>query len=111
MSVLAYCVMPDHLHLLVEGQTERAALKAFVKLAKQRTGFAFKRRYGAVLWQEGYYEHVLRDEEPTPAVVAYIVDNPVRKGLVETPADYPYWGSSAYSREEVLGFVGESRDR
>lgn len=111
MAVLAYCIMPDHLHLLAEGQSERAELTAFVKLAKQRTGFAFKQRYGALLWQPGYYEHVLRDEETTPAIVAYIVNNPVRKHLVENPADYPYWGSPAYSRAEVLRFIGETRDR
>ena len=42
------------------------------------------------LWQDGYYEHLLRDEETTPSVVAYIIGNPVRSHLVEDPAQYPF---------------------
>src|SRR4051812_28926783 len=42
-SVVAYCVMPDHVHLLVVAQSESANLPRFVKHAKQVTGFAYRR--------------------------------------------------------------------
>lgn len=109
MAIVAYCLMPDHIHLLVEGTRPDARLTAFIKLAKQHSGFAFKQRYRAQLWQAGYYEHVLRGDESTPAIVAYIVNNPLRRGLVEHPAEYPFWGSSVYSREEILEFIGARR--
>lgn len=37
-AVLAYCIMPDHAHLLVEGIDDEADLLRFAKLAKQRSG-------------------------------------------------------------------------
>lgn len=52
-----------------------------------------------------YYERVLRDAEPPWNVARYIVNNPILAGLVERLEDYPWWGSQAYSRREVLEFV------
>jgi REP element-mobilizing transposase RayT len=105
-TIVVYCAMPDHLHLLVDGDNDGADLKAFMKLAKQRAGYRFKRRSRCPLWQEGYYEHVLRDEEKTEAVVFYIIANPVRKGLVDNIIEYPHWGSMRYSRQELIRSIG-----
>jgi putative transposase len=109
IAIVAYCVMPDHVHLLVDGESDDADLTQFVKLAKQHTGYWFKRKQGKRLWQKGYYEHVLRDEERTENVVLYIIANPVRKNMVERPLDYPHWGSGLYSREELLHSIGLQR--
>jgi putative transposase len=88
-----------------------ADLKVFVKLAKQCSGYEFKKYCGKRLWQKGYYEHVLRDAEKTEEVIEYIVSNPVRGKLVENPGDYPYWGSTVYTREEILDFIGWASHR
>ena len=45
------------------------------------------------LWQSGYYEHQLRGSEDLAKQARYLVDNPVRKGLVATLEDYPFWWS------------------
>ena len=60
MTIVVYCVMPDHIHLLVDGDQDGADLRAFMKLAKQRAGFRFKQQYRRPLWEDGYYEHVPR---------------------------------------------------
>jgi REP element-mobilizing transposase RayT len=101
--------MPDHLHLLVDGQHEGSELLPFMKIAKQRTGYAFKQRTGKRLWQAGYFEHILRNEERTEDVVFYIIANPIRKHLVESVLDYPFWGSQVCSREDLLRSVGLRR--
>ena len=45
-AILAYCVMPDHVHLLVEAVVERADLRRFAAGAKQRSGLVeFPRQY------------------------------------------------------------------
>ena len=88
-EIAAVC-MPDHIHALFEGQRDDAAFIPFMKVLRQRTCREYKSLCGRNLWQDGYYEHVLRDEETTPSVVAYIVGNPVRSGLVQTPGEYPY---------------------
>src|SRR6185437_113483 len=43
--VVAYCAMPDHWHLLVDGATDRASLTRFAKLTKQRAGYRFKKQF------------------------------------------------------------------
>ena len=106
IAIPVYLLMPDHAHLLVDGENEGSDLKAFVKLAKQQSGYEFKQKYKERLWQEGYYDHVLRDAERTEEVITYIVNNPVRAKLVKNPDDYPYWGSTVYTRKEILEFIG-----
>ena len=97
--------MPDHLHILATGLTDAADMTAFMKQAKQQSGWEYRQATRCYLWQEGFYDHVLRDEDAPPAVIRYIIDNPLRAGLVGSPSEYPFWGSQIYSREEVLEFV------
>ncbi|MBE0434046.1 transposase, partial [candidate division WOR-3 bacterium] len=92
-KVWAYCFMPDHLHLLVEGSDDSSNFRKFISSFKQDTGFSYKKRSGLRLWQTNYYEHVLRNEEYTDAVAKYIFNNPVRKGLVEDYRKYALLGS------------------
>jgi REP element-mobilizing transposase RayT len=101
-ALLAYCLMPDHAHLLVEGKSEQANLKQFAKLVRQRTAIAYTQMSGQRLWQSGFYERVLRDEEATPDIVRYIVGNPVRAGLTGSVADYPFSGSDACDVRVIL---------
>ena len=104
-ELTAYCFMPDHWHGLVTALSEDADLKRYVSDAKQRSAWHFSRSRKRPLWQRGYYERVLRDEETTPEVIEYIVNNPVRAGIVTRPLDYPHWGSGRFSREELLEFI------
>jgi REP element-mobilizing transposase RayT len=101
-AVLAYCLMPDHVHLLLEGVVGPADLGEAMRSWKQRTGYEWKRRCGVPLWQEGFHDRVLREEDDTPAVIRYVLENPVRAGLVAAAADYPWIGSSRYTVAELL---------
>jgi REP element-mobilizing transposase RayT len=104
-AVLAYCLMPDHAHLLVEGIDDEADLLRFAKLAKQRSGALYRRTHEQRLWQEGYFERVLRDDDNGRALARYIIDNPVRKQLVASPHEYPHLGSSTWTIDELLESV------
>ena len=44
-AILAYCFMPDHAHVLVEGLADAADLRRFVKLARQRSGAVYARTH------------------------------------------------------------------
>ena len=92
-SIWAYCFMPDHVHLLVEGLDSHSDMRRFVSLFKQKTGYWYRRAHNERLWSSNYYEHVLRDDEATIAVAKYIIQNPVRQGIVEHYDSYPYSGS------------------
>jgi len=102
-AILAYCFMPDHVHLLVEGTTARADLRRVAKRLKQGSGQAWKFRTGSRLWQEGYYDHVLRPQDDAKSVVRYIVENPVRAALVARVSDYPHLGSDLWTLDELIG--------
>jgi putative transposase len=104
-AVLAYCFMPDHLHTLLEGQAERADFRLYMHAFKQRSAFNWKRAYGRPLWERSYFEHVLRDDESATTVARYIVDNPVRAGLIASPADYPFSGSGILKMEDLVESV------
>src|SRR5436190_15961649 len=104
-AVIAYCFMPDHVHLLVAGDRADADLKRFTKSAKQYSGFYFRRTTGQTLWQRYGFERVLRNEEATAAVARYTIANPVRAGIVQSPSAYPFWGSFLYTREALLEFI------
>jgi putative transposase len=110
VAVHAYCVMKDHVHLLVRGLEERTDLRGFMKDLKQRTGWWFRRDRDARLWQVSYYDHVLRPEEGTAGVLAHIVNNPVRDGLVAAPLEYPLWGSFTHSREQIVDLIAGADD-
>jgi REP element-mobilizing transposase RayT len=91
-EVMAYCLMPDHVHVLIRGTTANADLVKFVKHFKQLTGFAFKKRTGRQLWHRSFHDYVLRGEDDVDDIAAYIFHNPVRAGLVASAAEYAYSG-------------------
>jgi putative transposase len=93
ISVRAYCVMPDHVHFLAEGLTAASNLIRFVKGFKQATAYACRASVRGPLWEKSFYDHVLRTRDSGDSVAWYIWMNPVRKGLCEDPADYPFSGS------------------
>jgi len=97
-SALAYCFMPDHVHLLLAGQ-EASSLRNFARHFKQISGYRFKRKHGASLWQISYYDHVLRREEDVEQIAAYIWDNPVRAAMVESRLEYPFSGPRELMRQ------------
>jgi putative transposase len=105
-EVLAYCLMPDHLHLVLEGTSDDADLREAVRAWKQRTGYDWKQRTGARLWQPGYHDRVLREGDDARLVVRYVLNNPVRAGLVRTAGEYPWLGSLRYTLAELREYAG-----
>jgi len=93
MEVLAYCFMPDHLHLLLEAK-EGSTLIRFMKAFKQMSAYRYRRTFNQPLWQKEYYDHVLRKEEDVGTVAQYILQNPVRAGLVKSFQEYPCLGGT-----------------
>ena len=73
-----------------------------MKTCKQKSGHAYKQNRHRRLWQPSYFDRVLRDEATDLFVIRYILENPVRAGLVERCEDYPYLGCSLMSIPEML---------
>jgi len=97
--------MPDHLHLLIEAESEASDCLQFITRAKQFSGYYYARRVGGRLWQRYGFEHTLRSNEATLFVARYILENPVRANLVPRVEDYPFVGSCVYTVREILDAV------
>jgi len=69
---------------------------------KQKAGFHLRKRCGLFKWQKDFYDHIIRQNENLITQIRYILDNPVRKGLVDNWNDYPLKGSIGVKLEEVL---------
>lgn len=96
-SLLAWCVMPNHAHVLLTPHLE------LWKITKGIKGFTARKinrelhRTGNPLWQDESYDHWIRDEEELLRVVHYIEMNPVKAGLCAQAADWEF--SSARLRQ------------
>jgi len=86
-----YVVMDDHVHFLMllrEGFTLPRVLDSFKTYTATRINQILGRK--GIFWQEGYYDHAIRDESDFWACLNYMHNNPVRRGWVERPEDYAY---------------------
>ncbi|MCB2256537.1 transposase [Pseudomonas chlororaphis] len=88
---LAWVVMPEHFHWLVE--LERSTLPGLMLATKSRSARAINARLGRCgrLWQKGFHDRAIRHEKDLQAVARYVVANPPRAGLVKRLHDYPLW--------------------
>jgi putative transposase len=88
---LAWVVMPDHLHWL--GTLQSGNLPALMQRVKGHSAISINRALCSQgqIWQKGFHDHALRNEEDLQTVARYVVANPLRAGLVERIGDYPLW--------------------
>ncbi|MBA1205303.1 transposase [Pseudomonas capeferrum] len=88
---LAWVLMPDHLHWLIE--LKEVTLATLMRRFKSRSTHALYKscNYRGTVWQRGYHDRGLRKDEDVLKVARYIAGNPLRAGLVEHIGDYPHW--------------------
>lgn len=93
-QMLAWVLMPDHVHWLIQlGETdELSGLVNRLKSASSRMA-AKTAALDDCIWFPGFHDHGIRAEEDLAAVARYIVANPLRAGLVEHVANYPFWNA------------------
>ena len=92
IGLFCYCIMPDHLHLLLSLNDQYPKrlqdwVAAFKRYTAKRIFELYKVR---PLWQKNFYDRIVREEESFRDIAAYIVHNPVRKGIVSEWELYPY---------------------
>lgn len=94
-TTLAYVLMPDHLHWLVQLHT--SVLPSLVQRYKSCSATAINETRatpGTRVWQAGYHDQAVRDGQDTRALARYIVANPLRAGMVGNVGDYPHWDAA-----------------
>jgi len=91
-ALTAWCIMPDHLHLLgyvhAPGGSTWRMMESIRRLSARllaRLGLP------TPIWQRDFWDRHVRDHENLVEVIDYILDNPIRVGLCARREDWPHW--------------------
>ena len=100
VAVWAYCLMPNHVHLVLVPSTEDG-LRLAVGEAHRRYSrhVNFREDWRGHLWQDRFGSCVM-DEEHLLAATVYVERNPVRAGLCKSPWQYRWSSASAHVRKQ-----------
>lgn len=102
LEVYAYCLMDNHVHLLVKEGEELG-----ISIKRITVGYVLfhNKKYGRTghLFQNRYHSEVVADDRYLLAVTRYIHRNPVKAHLVSDPAEYPY---SSYKNYQIAFDTG-----
>ena len=91
LSLLGYCLMPDHLHLLLSPSERSGSLIDVIRDFKSyTTRMAWSCGWSGRLWARSFHERAVRTESELMEICRYMLANPVKAGLVEAAEDYPY---------------------
>ena len=91
---IAYVVMPNHVHLLIQPLVPLKRITAGIKGVSSRGANRILGRVGRTFWQVESFDHWVRNEAGGAKIREYIENNPVKGKLVERPEDWP-WSSAA----------------
>ena len=99
-NIVAWVVLPDHLHLLLNYQG------ADVSLAMRRFKLSFSMSVRGRLgmrsgrnWQNRFWDHLIRDERDFQSHLDYIHYNPVKLGVTDNPHEYPHSSLGEFSKQ------------
>lgn len=95
--LIAWCIMPNHVHVLIEMMGE--SLSKIVHSWKSYTAHRANKLLGrsGAFWGPDYFDRYIRNERHLNATVEYILRNPVRAGLVDVPEEWPWAGYTGYT--------------
>jgi putative transposase len=113
LRVLAYCLMPNHIHLVAVPERDESLALVLCPLQSQHAQRVNQiRRLDGHLWHSRYYSCAL-DDHHTWAAIRYVELNPVRAGLAERPEEFEWSSARAHCglRDDILlwdGFPGRA---
>lgn len=111
-DLFAAVVMPDHVHLALAPAMTRDGpfrIPDIMQAIKGTSAHSINRHFGrkGKVWQEESFDWALRREEALAAKIEYMMDNPVRAGLVSNPLDYKWLWRKTHSDHITLACTGE----
>ena len=89
-----YVIMPDHVHFFCRAELDATSLAIFMQKWKEWSSKRMTReqKVAGRVWQEEFFDHVLRSSESYSQKWDYVKENPVRAGLVQKSDDWPFQG-------------------
>jgi putative transposase len=102
--ITAFMLMPDHIHALLSFANDRSMSRVIGDWKH------FQKHKHGIIWQEGYFDHRLRDDErgeQLSAKINYIRQNPVVAGLCAKAEDWPWWIERSALDDNDAGTTGK----
>ncbi len=95
LAVGRYVIMPNHMHFFVRGSNDFKVAQ-WVNGLKRAISVPLGATKKRPLWQPGFSDHVLRNDESYTQKWKYVRENPVRAGLVSRADDWQYQGEFVF---------------
>jgi len=95
--LLAYCILPDHVHLLMQLPEDKSNYSYQIREIKRLVTLDMQKELdqkSLKIWQDRFWEHTMGDENDLERHLDYIHFNPVKHGYVDDPLAWPW---SSYS--------------
>jgi putative transposase len=96
VQVLAYCILPDHVHLVISPSPECDVITFVGRFKSLVTRSSWAQGISGTFWQRSFWDRIVRKDEDLRTVIEYVLGNSVRAGLVQDWRSYPYGGSLVY---------------
>lgn len=105
IRILAYCLMDNHYHLVIENSTGRMA--DFFKRLNGEYGTAYRRNHGGegYVFQGRFKSTLIQDEGYLLMAISYVLGNPVRAGIVGDFLQYQWSSASLYFNSDSSGLI------
>ncbi|MBS1912434.1 MAG: transposase [Bacteroidetes bacterium] len=91
-----YLFMPDHLHALLSSVNEDGDVLSAMKRFKQRSNYWLAGNLPGTRWQKDFYDRIVRTQWERQNHFRYILNNPVKAGIVASSKDFRFKGSTKY---------------
>jgi putative transposase len=95
-DIIGYVIMPEHVHLLITEPPSHPLSKALASIKREVSRLSTQ----APFWLPRYYDFNIFTNEKCTEKLRYIHRNPVARGLVEKPEDYPWSSFRTYALHE-----------
>jgi len=92
-----FLLMPDHLHALMSFSSAPGMTSVIRDWKKYRA------RFHRINWQDGFFDHRIRNQQEYSRTHHYILNNPVARSLCQTPEDWP-WKITSFAPEAIPHF-------
>ena len=105
-DLIAWVIMPDHFHVLIDPKT--SSLAGIMKRVKISFAFLYREKlhlYRGRTWQSRYWDHVIRDQKDWNHHVDYVHYNPVKHRMARSPfawkesSIHKYFAEGYYSKD------------
>lgn len=101
-NLYCYCIMPDHLHIIIQPRSAKYNISEIMRHIKGSFARAYNNliRKNGIIWQRRFFDTILQTEEEFLTRLNYILQNPVRAGIMNEAKEYPYSSARVYFEDE-----------